>query len=156
MVEIGSFKQFRSDGNIIGEDMTVEMMIGLGWQPSTITQLNWICNGQLVSKCFQFGVLPKLLPSRSAIVALVSKNEEQSQEELIVINADGSDKFRISNIQDIAGRQREGVFCWFEPPRNTSQSSFGAVFRSIEDGAMFQVDIDAVTGQVINTYKLQR
>jgi hypothetical protein len=156
MVEIGSFKQLRSDGNIISEDMTVEMMIGLGWQPSTVTEFSWKCNDQLVSKCFQFGVISKLLPNRKAIAALISKNEEQSQEELIVISSDGSDKFRISNIQDIAGRQREGVFCWFEPPKNTSQSSFGAVFRSIEDGAMFQVDIDAVTGQVINTYKLQR
>lgn len=156
MVEIGSFKQFRSDGNILSEDTTIETMISSGWQPSKITKLNWKYNGQLISKDFQFGVLPKLLPSRRAIAALANKSKEQSQEELIVINPDGSDKFHISNIQYIAGRRREGLFCWFEPPKNADQSSFGAVFRSIEDGVMFQVDIDATTGKVIDSYKLQR
>jgi hypothetical protein len=156
MVKIGSFRQIRRDGNVIDEGMAIDRMISLGWGPARISSIQWENNGHLVARDFQFGVLPKLLPSREAIAALVSRNEEQLSDELIVINSDGSDRFCIPNTQTIDGGQTEGVFCWFELSKDAGQSSFGAVFRSDADGSMFQFDINAATGGVINIYRLQR
>jgi len=153
MTAIQKFKEIRQDGNVIDESMTVEEIFSLG-SPRIIIEIRWIYQSKLITVFDAFGMLAKVVCGGEFIV-VNGHSESGEDRELLVINADGTRRFKLSNIQMINGKSELGEFRWFEAPRVDAINVFGVVFNRASDNSMFQLDVDAKNGNVIGVYSVR-
>lgn len=150
---INQFKEIRRDGKIIDESMKAEDIFALG-SPEKIIEIQWHNGSQPVSIRDAYGILAKVVPGRE-FVATNGHDESGQHRTLSIINADGSRRLQLSNIQEIRGKVEVGEFCWFEPARIESPNIFGVVFSRISDNSMFHLDINAFNGSVVGVYPMR-
>ena len=150
---IQDFKEIRRDGKIINESMDAKAIFSLG-SPEKVTKVQWRNGSQVVFLDDSHGVLAKVVPGRQFVVA--NMHDESGQHRILsIINADGSRRIELSNTQKILGKDEIGEFRWFEPARVASPNIFGVIFCRSIDNSMFQLDIDALDGNVIGIYPVR-
>jgi len=150
---IKQFIEIRQDGKVIDETMKSEDIFALG-STEKIIEVQWSNGSQSVSLRDTHGVLAKVVPGRNFVAT--NGHDESGQHRIFsVINADGSPHLQLPNIQAIHGKNEEGEFCWFEPPRVESPNVFGVVFNRASDNSMFQLDIDAASGNVLGVFPIR-
>lgn len=153
-MSIHNFMEIRRDGKVIDESMSAEDVFALG-NPEKIVEVKWRDDARLVSIHDDLGMLAKVVPGRN-FVAINGHDEPSSQcRKLFIMNADGSKRLQLSNVQNIRGANESGKFCWFEPSRTESSDVFGVVFNVASDDSMFQLDIDATSGAIVGTYPVR-
>lgn len=152
MHSVENFVEIRRDGKTIPESMSVDEMIAQGWSAEKVIEARWLFDGQPVSLANEHGLLAEVTPRRDGVAVLRNSGDEQVPGTLEVVNADGTSRLVIGNHQQINGRDYGGAFGWLERARVVAPNAFGAVFRA-ENGAMWQLDIDANTGQVLGVYE---
>jgi hypothetical protein len=155
MIKFGSFNQTRRDKKNIGEEMSIEDILALG-DVSRVVSLNWENERNRVSLDFPYGVFAKVICNRSAVVCLINKNEDQKDNELIVINEDGSKRLQLSNSPTISGRVEHGKFGWIERAKTADVNCFGVIFMGDRSNVVYQLDIDAETGKTVAEYRLEK
>jgi hypothetical protein len=153
MTTIQQFKEIRRDGEIIDESMKAQDIFALG-PTEKVIEVQWHNGSQPVSVRDAYGVLAKVVPGRE-FVATNGHDKSGQHRELSIINADGSRRLQLSNIQQIRANDEVGEFCWFESPRTQSPNVFGVVFSCSGDNSMFQMDIDATDGSVVGVYPMR-
>lgn len=153
MTTIQQFKEVRRDGKVIDESMTVEDVFALG-PPEKIIEVQWYDGSERISIRNAFAVLAQVVPG-GEFVAANEYDELGQHRALSIINADGSRRLQLSNVQKIRANDEAGEFCWFESPRIQSPNVFGVVFSCSRDNSMFQLDIDAIDGSVVGVYPLR-
>ena len=153
---IQDFYEIRQDGKIIPEGMTVEQIFALG-EISRVVEAHWTnaANQRPVSLKSPFGVFAYIVPGREFIAAMVhTKKGNGSAGDLIVVNPDGSVRFKVPPVQTINGQDMKGVFRGITNTPKAADGFFGAVFE-VDFGniylsnAQFRLDIDAATGEVV-------
>ena len=151
MMTIQNFKKIRRDGKVIDESMRAKDMVALGWSPDKVLEIRWNNGSQFISFKTRYGVLGIVVPGRETI-AVIEENDESGQyHTLSVINADGSKRMELSNVQKVFDKDEVGEFLWFESARVASPNIFGVIFRRSSDNLMYQLDIDALNGNVVGT-----
>jgi hypothetical protein len=150
---IQQFIEIRRDGKVIDETMSVEDIGALGAIEKVI-EVQWRNGSQPVSFRDAYGVLAIVVPGRE-FVAANGHDESGQRRVLSVINADGTQRLQLSNTQVIRGKGELGDFRWFESPRVESLNVFGVVFERASDNSMFQLDIDAINGNVVGVYPVR-
>ncbi|MEY8200266.1 MAG: hypothetical protein RPS47_13580 [Colwellia sp.] len=141
------FQEVRRDGKIIEENMSVQDLIDEGWGVEQVTTLRWEVEGKKKELHNSAGILAEVLSDRSAVVGIFTQG---GNDILKVINPDGTERLTISNNQLLNGDIVKGVFEWFEPASCNSGPCFGVIFKSDSTGNIYQLDIDAISGQVIS------
>ena len=155
MTGIQNFREIRRDGRVIPEGMSVEAIARLGSTPVKIAALAWDSDAGGVELKAKHGILSLVLPKRDG-VAVIEKTEEAGfVGSLYVVNADGSKRLAVSNLQRINGSDESGQFRWLEKPRGASPNSFGAVFELDRDHSQFRLDIDVVSGATVGVYEMR-
>lgn len=156
MTTIQHFREIRRDGKVIDELMTVEDIGALG-PIEKVIEVQWHHDSQPVSLRADYGILAEVVPGREFVVANEGDDESGQHRTLWILNADGSRRLQLSNTQVIRGEEKTGKFCWFELPRIESPNVFGVVFDvdvgPMEGSSMFQLDIDAINGNVVGVYE---
>jgi hypothetical protein len=151
MDTIRNFKKIRRDGQVIDEQMTPAQVFALG-TPQKVMTVQWEYGGRAVARQSQYGLLSRVLSGRELVVILESLDASDTRNSLLVLNADGSLRVSVPNDQPINGTKERGEFRWLEAPRKNEANRFGAVFEPAGRNAMFQLDIDGATGQVLEVY----
>ncbi|MHB0991234.1 MAG: hypothetical protein ACYC3O_11795 [Burkholderiales bacterium] len=153
MTTIQQFREIRRDGKVIDESMKAEDIFALG-STEKVIEVQWHNGSQPVSIRNVYGVLAKVVPGREFVAT--NEHDESGQHRMLsIINADGSRRLQLPNIQKIRANDEAGEFCWFEPPRIESPNVFGVVFSCSSDNSMFQLDIDAINGAVVGVYPMR-
>lgn len=150
MTPIQQFIRIRRDGKIIDETMKPQDISALG-AIEKVTEIRWLNGSQSVSFQDADGVFAKVVPGRR-FVAVNTTDKSGHSRGLLILNADGTQRFQISNTQVIRGKSEEGEFCWYELPRVESPNVFGIVFNISRNDLFFQLDIDAENGNVVGEY----
>ncbi|MRD46973.1 hypothetical protein GHT07_06770 [Caenimonas koreensis DSM 17982] len=153
MHSVKDFVKLRRDGKAIPEAMTVDQMIEQGWTPEKVIEARWLFDERPVVLTNRFGLLAKVLPQRDGIAVIVDHDDTAMNNELRVVNADGTVRFVLANHQQINGRDQAGAFAWFEPSRTKVSSAFGVVFQAPTGSSMWQLDVDADDGRVLAAYE---
>jgi len=153
MTKIQQFVEVRRDGKIIDEAMKAEDIFALG-PTEKVIEVRWLNGSQPVSLIDAYGILAKVVPGREYVVA--NGHDKSGQRRvLLVINADGTQRFQLSDTQVIGGKSELGDFRWFDLPRVESLNVFGVVFNCARDNSMFQLDIDAENANVVGVYPIR-
>jgi hypothetical protein len=149
MSEIKNFFEIRKDRKTVPEGATVKQKWALG-APSRIIEAHWT-NENLqreIAVKSPFGLPTHIVQGRKSLAVLVYQNH--SDNELVILNTDGTDRLKIPNILNFDGESKRGKFAWFEPAHEPADGVFGAIFRSEESaGAQYWLDIDAADGKVL-------
>lgn len=157
MQTVQDFCKIRRDGRVIEEDMTLERRHELGWPVSKITRIEWRCDGNTISLEDPRGLTSVILPDRSGVV-LMLHTAQSSDEVLGVVNADGTSRFCLGNVQEINGEKFTGKYRWFQPTRINKPTVFGVVFGYTIKSQEFimhpdvHLDVDAMTGEIISSH----
>ena len=153
MSSITNFKKIRRDGKVIDESMTAAQMISLGWNPEKVIKLTWDADGGRLTLKDKHGLLAVVVPNRRAIAVLKENDDSGSDSSLVILDANGGEKFRVNNKVMVGENEESGTFCWFEPSRDSSLDCIGVAFRLDRDQSMVQVDIDSSTGDFVGIYR---
>jgi len=149
---IEHFKEVRRDGKVIEDSMTLEEMHKRGWHPEKIVEIQWTHEGRLVRRASAGGILAEIVYGRE-FVAVIEHNDKKPQSSILsIIHADGSVAHVVSNTQLILGKYEKGEFRWFEPPKMNRTNICGVVFECVNNHAMYQLELDAAEGTVIDAY----
>jgi hypothetical protein len=149
---ITHFREIRRDGKVIDENMSVDKLWAEGWKPEIVTSVQWRLEDQLIELHFPSGVLARPLRDRSAVVILSPILGSSLARELWVVNPNGTKRLSISNTQTVNGVIMVGTFEWIGDPRSHSPVTFGAMFQNSADSEMYELDIDATTGMLLNAF----
>lgn len=153
MKNIKNFKEIRRDRKVIYESMKVEDIFALG-PAEKIVEIQWHNGPHLVSLASHYGILARVVAGRDFVAA--NEYDESGRKRILsILNADGSRRFQLSNIQSVRGKNEAGDFRWFEPPGTDVPDIFGVVFNRTSDDSMFQLDIDASSGVVVGVYPMR-
>lgn len=152
---ISNFKEIRRDEKVIPESLTVDDMAALGWSPEKVTTITWDNDGKAVELHARHGSLSKVLPDREGIAYIENEDEAGICSTLSMLNADGSVRFSVPNMQVIKGNLETGTYSWYEPARSKLTVCLGVVFRLARNEALFQVDIDVHNGSTVAVYPLR-
>jgi hypothetical protein len=153
MSPITQFKEIRRDGKVIVESMTLEDVVALG-ATEKVVEAQWQSGGQTVSIKDSHGLLAKVVAGH-AYVAVNAHDAAGQHRVLSILNADGSVRWHVPNMQSVRGQAEVGEFRWFEAPRQAAAQLLGVVFHCTVDSAMFQLDIDADSGQVTGVFAMR-
>ena len=153
MTSIQQFIEIRRDGKIIDETMKVEDIFALG-ATEKVVEIQWRNGSQAVFFRDAYGVSAKVILGGDFIVANAHDNSGQRRV-LLIINADGTQRFQLLNTQLICGKSELGDFRWFDSPRIEAPDVFGVIFNRARDNSMFQLDIDAKTAKVLAAYPIK-
>lgn len=147
---ITDFQKVRADGKVIGEGMTVEQMLALGWTPCKVLDARWRWNEQLFDITNPLGLLAIVVPDRQWLAVLWNTDESALEADLYVIAGDRSQQIKIPDQLLINGQIEAGIYSWFEYFIHDSASVFTCMFTRRRDQSLFRVDIDAATGTIIS------
>jgi hypothetical protein len=148
---ITSLVKIREDKLEITESMSIDDIAALGLTSTTVA-VRWDGNAGTISMRNEFGLWAQVLPRRDGVAIKQADDETGKFTFLKVYNEDGSERFRVSNYQFINGADRVGVFAWYEEPRTSRPNCFAVVFVVLPSEQMYQLDIDAGTGDIVGCY----
>lgn len=151
---IENFEEIRRDGLIITESLTLIEMIERGWCPDKVVKLRWNYGDLLVIINNPYGILAEVIANREMVALISHQDADEINCVLSVVNADGSSRFVIANTQQIDDEILGGYFSGFKPSRIEGPSCFGVVFCVSGINQLYQVDIDALSGVVLDKYLL--
>lgn len=151
---ISHLQEIRADGKVIDETMDFDRMSTLGWAPCRVTKLRWQNDGRQVEVRREAGVVVQRLHSGRFLPALVTMAIDSPASRLCVLNADGSLRLDVPDVQLLAGHAERGAFGWFEKPPAESGNVFRVVFEVARNQAQFAIDIDAESGRVLCTLQM--
>jgi len=149
-IVISDFERIREDGKVIDENMTVDRMIALGWSPCLVVEARWRWQEQLLSVVNSRGLLAIVVPDRQHLAILWNDDDTGIAATLYVVSGDRQQQIRITDQLLIDGQLETGVYSWFEQFPQDSPSVFTCMFSRQRDQAMFRVDIDAATGDILS------
>ncbi|MFK3644170.1 hypothetical protein [Pseudomonas protegens] len=147
---INDFERIREDGKVIDENMTVDQMIALGWSPCRVVEARWRWQEQLLSVVNSRGLLAIVVPDRQHLAILWNDDDTGVAATLYVVSGDRQQQIRIADKLLINGQLEAGIYSWFEQFPQVSPSIFTCMFSRQRDQAMFRVDIDASTGDIVS------
>lgn len=149
---VEDFVKIRRDGKRIGASMDAQAILALGWRPDKVVRLEWAVDSHKCARDFEYGVLAKVAPDATAIALIEEVVESGSPgSSFSIINADGTNRYEISNTHRVNGEVLTGNFAWFEAPRQDPEHCIGIIFQaeSASGPEQYQFDLDVRTGEVI-------
>ncbi len=149
MSYIQQFQKIRRDGKVIDETMTPEAMIRAGWQPDKVLMLRWMWYDRVVELRSQFGFLSRIVASREYVAVLEDTDAGGQRSMLTVYQADGTPRMTFQNVVPINGQPEAGIFASFRLPQSGVATAFSVLFDLYRNGARYQVEIDAATGNIL-------
>jgi hypothetical protein len=152
---ISQVLEMREDGKAITEGMTSEDIWGKFGGVSRTIGVQWEHAGETHKLENPNGLWVWVLPQRDGIAINDADDPSGKYTKLRVLNANGSLRFEVPTVQTIKGNLHAGTFAWYEKPRTSRENAFGVMYVALEDGTMYQLDIDGGTGQVIDVYPAQ-
>jgi hypothetical protein len=153
---ISNFRELRRDGKVIPEGMTAVQMIAAGWEPDKVLRLQWDWNGHPIELVSPYGFLSRIVRSHEYLAVLEDTDATGDYARLSVYLPDGTIRESFPNILEFPGtaqspaRTEPGEYVWFETPKSTLSTTFGAVFKVYRNNATYRADIDAATGAVLD------
>jgi len=154
MSVIQLFQEIRRDGKIIDESMTAEHMIRTGWAPDKVLVLRWMCSGRLIELRSQFGFLSRIVATREYVVVLEDTDAGGQYTVLTTYQPDGTPHMTFQNIMPINNQPEAGIFASFRSPESSVPTAFSVLFDVYRNGGRFQMEIDAVTGDVLGAHEV--
>ena len=154
MSVIQQFQKIRRDGKVIDESMTPEDMIRAGWMPDKVLVLRWVWYDRTVELRSQFGFLSRIVASRELLAVLEDTDASGQNTVLTVYHTDGSPRMTFQNNVPIAGKPQAGVFASFRSPQSGVPTAFAVLFDVFYNGARYQVEIDAASGNILSTQEV--
>jgi hypothetical protein len=145
----------REDGKTIPEGMSSEDIWSKLGGVSRTVGVQWEHAGETHELMNPNGLWVWVLPNRDGIAINDADDSSGKYTKLRVLNANGTLRFEVPTVQMIKGNLRAGTFAWYEQPRTLRENAFGVMYVALEDGTMYQLDIDGMTGQVIDVYPAQ-
>jgi hypothetical protein len=145
--QITDFVEIRRDGRIIDREMTVDRMVALGWPPERIVRVTWKNDGRQVELADASGISAKVLSTYDAVALIVDNGAH-----LVVLNSDGTERYRLGGKIVVGGNRRGGAFRWFERARSGSPTNFGIVFERPSDRSFYELEIDAASGSIVGEW----
>ena len=155
MVTPNSFVELRRDGRVLDESMTPERILDLGWQPDKVLALRWDYFGTPVDLRTTYGFLAQLVPNREYVAVLEETDETGDHSLLSLYQSNGALVRSFRNLIQIGAIWEVGEFLWFEEPVSSSPTAFSPVFNVARTGATFQVDFDALSGNILGTHEVR-
>jgi hypothetical protein len=146
---INSVEEVRTDGKVIDESMNVDAMLAMGWPPCHVNVVRWKDGEQPVELKHDAGITIHVSRSRRFVAALINLDASADQNDLIILNSDGRVRYRIPNVQPLNGEAESGKFVWFEDSALPDVDVFRVIFEVARNGAMFVLEINASTGNVV-------
>jgi hypothetical protein len=152
---VRNFKEIRRDGKTIAENMTTGQMIALGWSPDKVSSAQWEFDGHVVEYRTEHSILCKIVEGRELVAVIEKLDDEGLTGKLLIINADGSCRHVIPNVQRIGGKDESGKFCWFETVASKVLGRFAAAFRRNSDSSMFLLEINGMNGSTVQEHPMR-
>jgi hypothetical protein len=150
---INQLKELRQDGRVIDENMTFDVMVEQGWEPSLVIEVQWQHDGKTVRFRHPKGVSVHVVSDRSCAALLLPRSTEpDAGEDFMVVNADGSLRYQVSEVQTLNGRRETGRFEWFED--TDRPDILQCMFRVDRNQAMFALDMELSTGKILSAEQL--
>ncbi|MGA6537094.1 MULTISPECIES: hypothetical protein [Stenotrophomonas] len=150
MVVISELARIRADGRVIDARMTLDRMIGLGWEPSKVIEVCWRWEGELLRLANHLGLLVMVAPDRQHLAVLWNHDAEGLDATLYVVAGDKRKFTRVPGELMINGNAEAVTYLWFEHPAHASPGTFICICSRRRDHANYRVDIDAVTASVLS------
>lgn len=149
MGTISNFMKIRRDGKIIPEEMTLEQLEDIGWAPDKITRVQWDYEGRRIelNDPDGSGLYVEVIDDRTAVAV-------NMDEYISIIDADGSLRLRVPNVQNIGGKELKGKFAWFGEVESGMTHCFAVVFEvppvKWDEGSDFYLlHIDSMNGKLL-------
>ena len=134
---------------MLTEGMDLSDIERLGWPASPIVEARWSHDGKPISIKMTPGSLAKVVAGRHYVAILINQ-VDKTPSRLLILDQDGMICREVSNRQSINGKLERVDFGWFEKPRVTD-GQIVSVVVSLPRGVTYQLDVDAVSGNVIRT-----
>ena len=152
---IQQFQEIRRDGKVVDESMTGLDMIRAGWAPDKVLVLRWMYSDRLIELRSPFGLLSRIVATREYIVVLEDTDAGGQYTTLTTYLPDGTPHMTFQNIVPINNHPEAGIFASFRSPESTVPTAFSVLFDVYRNGGRFQVEIDAVTGNVLGAHEVR-
>lgn len=153
MAQVSNFVQVRADGKCVPSSMTVKEMLDLGWTPSKVIALRWVCGGMEVEVAAPHGIHGIVVEGANFVAAIRDEPETNAECQLIIFLPDGNLHAELENRLSVSGREYNGNFSWFEQAMTSHIDIFGVVFQS-DNQEEFRCDVDARGPRVLNVFRV--
>jgi hypothetical protein len=134
--------------------MTVKEMLDLGWTPSKVIALRWVCDGAEVEVAAPHGIHGIVVEGANFVAAIRDEPETNAECRLVIFLPDGNMHAVLENRLSVSGREYNGNFSWFEQAMTPPIDTFGAIFQSDRQEEL-RCDVDASGARVLNVTRVR-
>ena len=151
-MSITDFKEIREDGRVIPESMTREELASQEWPISRIREVRWRDAGKEVQLTNSGGILARILPNRSGVIALFFPEVGGNADRALIYDADGRLRHDLAK-PSIDGVRLSGGFAWLESSEAVPTENVGIVFSRDSRNELIYFDVDPRTGGYVGYHR---
>jgi hypothetical protein len=152
MTLIQNLRLLRRDGHHLPETGRAAYLARHGLKIDKVVEAHWEADGIARSIRHEQGIGVRVVSGRQFLDVIFDHGQDLHDSRLAVVNADGSIRFVVANLQQINGAPAAGFFRWTENAVPDARDAFSGMFEH-PNGEMFRIVIDAVGGEVLSVRK---